>query len=193
MSRDPLVQMAYSKFPMSIPTTFICGVPPPPRGGDGLPSVLSWLAVGRRLNFSIQRGQPSISWVSRISFPTDSLSLSRPLSLPLSPLSPPRSSASSKVLVTTLRVSRELPDVHAKHEILKWVLRGIRTVRPCVFHLDQPQTMSWNMVEPTGSEKASSIVFQLHLEGSETSQMSQRNSSKPICVFWPACSVTLRN
>ncbi|KAM7427763.1 Serine/threonine-protein kinase tousled-like 2 [Porites harrisoni] len=32
------------------------------------------------------------------------------------------------------------------------------------------------MVEPTGSEKASSIVFQLHLEGSETSQMSQRNS-----------------
>ena len=49
------------------------------------------------------------------------------------------------------------------------------------------------MVEPTGSEKASSIVFQLHLEGSETSQMSQRNSSKPICVFWPACPVTLRN
>ena len=43
------------------------------------------------------------------------------------------------------------------------------------------------MVEPTGSEKASSIVFQLHLEGSETSQMSQRNSGKPICVFWPAC------
>ncbi|CAH3186499.1 unnamed protein product, partial [Porites lobata] len=32
------------------------------------------------------------------------------------------------------------------------------------------------MMEPTGSEKASSIVFQLHLEGSETSQMSQRNS-----------------
>ena len=74
MSRDPLVQMAYSKFPTSIPTTFICGVPPPPPGGDGLPFVLSWLAVGRRLNFSIQRGQPSISWVSRISFPTDSLS-----------------------------------------------------------------------------------------------------------------------
>ena len=81
MSRDPLVQMAYSKFPTSIPTTFICGVPPPP-GGDGLPFVLSWLAVGRRLNFSIQRGQPSISWVSRISFPTDSLSLS-PVHCPL--------------------------------------------------------------------------------------------------------------
>lgn len=153
-------------------------------------SVLSLLALGRRLSFPCQRGQPSISRVSRNSFPT---ALSPPLSPPLSPLSPPRSLASGKVLVTRLCVSRELPDVHAKHEILKWVLRGIRTVRPCVFHLDQPQTMSWNMVEPTGSEKASSIVFQLHLEGSETSQMSQRNSSKPICVFWPASRVTLRN
>ena len=108
------------------------------------------------------------------------MTFSPPLSPPLSPLSPPRSSADGEVLVTRLRVSRELPDVHAKHEILKWVLRGIRTVRPCVFHLDQPQTMCWNMVEPTGSEKASSIVFQLHLEGSKTSQMSQRNSSKPM-------------
>ena len=96
MSRDPLVQMAYSKFPTSIPTTFICGVPPPPPGGG-------WLTI---CSFLVSCGAtPKLLNSTRATFYQSGLykffpywlSLSLSLSLPLPP--PPSLSLVSSVRI----------------------------------------------------------------------------------------------